>query len=163
MNIMNTKSASRIICKLLALGLALSPIGSSAKVGEQENWYLAKEVQLPSDFTPQKYWSDSIEEALLGWSGNKLHKLNFSSKDLTFSSNATVMPVDGVNDPEPGEVGLFSGFNISDIATSSQGDLLIVGAGLSWKVRLGMKWCFGHKPHRGCTLLQEATWSHVGF
>jgi hypothetical protein len=60
MKIMNISSPLRTLPKLLALLIALTctPPLIHAKVGEQENWYVAKELELDSVPQPTKYFKD---------------------------------------------------------------------------------------------------------
>ncbi len=131
---MKTQSTFSLTCTLLTLLCALAslPLNSWSKTGEQENWFLAKEVPLPTGFSPKQYWSDGTNEALLGWSGNKIHKLDFSSKALTFSSSPAILNVDFIGDP--------------NLSTKPNGDLLIL-AGIG-QFYLG-KWNGPGSPNPG--------------
>ena len=139
---MKTQSTFSLTCTLLTLLCALTslPLNSWSKTGEQENWFLAKEVPLPTGFSPQQYWSDWTNEALLGWSGNKIHKLDFSSKALTFSSSPTILNVDFIGDPN------LSSNGFTNLTTKPNGDLLIL-AGIG-QFYLG-KWNGPGSPNPG--------------
>jgi hypothetical protein len=122
MKIMNTKPASRIICKLLALGLAIaSPIGSPAKVGEQENWYLAKEWNAPPNAKGVDCWKDPTSGKELIFVGKYdsnddylgfLHIYDFDGNLLSETFVKNGITLNDVQVAEDGSVYIATGNNI---------------------------------------------------